>query len=903
MLRNRSFSRALCVSVLLFSGCFDVLEPPVCPSGLQCPSATVCAANQDICISTPCGNGVIDIRAGEVCDDGNIISGDGCSRDCASNERCGNGVVDDHVGEICDDGNQLSGDGCSMDCKSSEVCGNGILDQAAGEVCDDGNRQNGDSCRSDCLSTGLCGNGSLDPGEECDANTATVACDSDCTRPICGDGHVNEAAGEKCDDAENTAACDVDCTRPSCGDGFVNPAAGEQCDPPSESCSADCQRMSCDDGVVDLGEECDEGGLDTATCDADCTRVRCGDGYRNPAVGEECDAVGNTATCNADCTIAECGDGYANGSAGEQCDTAGDSTTCNADCTTSRCGDRYVNRADGETCDEGGHDSPTCDGDCTMPRCGDGWLNLHNAEACDDGGMSAECDADCTIAECGDNYVNTAAGEQCDDGNGDDGDACVGCQNARCGDGHIRAGEEECDDGNLDNDDECTTLCTEPTCYDGIRDGGEADVDCGAVCGVSCRMSQACEGPQDCVAGTCVAGRCTPGRLAAGGAHTCIRLDTGAIRCWGFGGDGRLGYGNPNSIGDDEPASAGGDVDVGGSVVQVATGSNHTCALHTTGEIRCWGQNLDGRLGYPGVDQIGDDETPASVESVDVGGTVIQVVTGRDHACALLQTGDVRCWGHGGNGRLGYGNTSSIGDDEVPSTAGDVDVGGRVVQVAAGGVHTCALLETGHVRCWGQGRDGQLGYANAQSIGDDEAPSSAGDVDVGGTVVQITAGEKHTCALLEIGTVRCWGAGAGGVLGYGNTVSRGDDEAPSVAGDVDVGGQVIQIAAGYRHTCALLASGYVRCWGNEGIGQLGYGNVDAIGDDEVPASAGNVDVGGTVVAIAAGKGHTCALLDTGAVRCWGEELGGRLGYGNNADLGEGIGDDELPSSAGDVPYQ
>ena len=109
---------------------------------------------------------------------------------------------------------------------------------------------------------------------------------------------------------------------------------------------------------------------------------------------------------------------------------------------------------------------------------------------------------------------------------------------------------------------------------------------------------------------------------------------------------------------------------------------------------------------------VGDDETPASVGDVPVGGSVVQVSGGQSHTCAVLDTGNVRCWGEGLFGRLGYGNENRIGDNETPASVGDVPVGGSVVQVSAGSVHTCALLETGNVRCWGAAGSGELGYGN-----------------------------------------------------------------------------------------------------------------------------------------------------------------------------------------------
>ena len=200
----------------------------------------------------------------------------------------------------------------------------------------------------------------------------------------------------------------------------------------------------------------------------------------------------------------------------------------------------------------------------------------------------------------------------------------------------------------------------------------------------------------------------------------------------------------------------------------------------------------------------------------------------------------MRCWGSGGAGRLGYGNTNTIGDDETPAAAGDVELGDKAVQLVAGTLHTCALLDTGKVRCWGSGSDGALGYNNTNNIGDDETPASAGDVDVGGSVIQLAAGDAATCALLDTGAVRCWGNGVHGRLGYGNLSPIGDDETPASAGDVDVGGPVSRIAMGFEHTCALLKDGAVRCWGRASTGALGYGNTNDIGDNETPASAGDV---------------------------------------------------------------
>ena len=381
--------------------------------------------------------------------------------------------------------------------------------------------------------------------------------------------------------------------------------------------------------------------------------------------------------------------------------------------------------------------------------------------------------------------------------------------------------------------------------------------------------------------------------LALGAFHTCALFDAGRLRCWGSAG--YIGAGNLLAIGDDEPAAAAPDVDIGGRVVQISASWYHTCALLDSGNLRCFGSGLSGELGYGNTNNIGDDEAPAAAGDVSVG-KVRQVSAGPYHTCAVLAGGSVRCWGRNDHFQLGVSSSETIGDDELPASIPPVEVGGFVTQVAAGFAHTCVLLDTGKVRCWGEGSGGRLGYGNTRTIGDDESPASAGDVDVGGTVVQLQAGLLHTCALLDTGKVRCWGQPNEGRLGYGNLEAIGDDETPASAGDVDVGGPVTQIAVGDYATCALLLGGKLRCWGSGQLGELGHANTEAIGDDETPATAGDVDVGGLATHVDVGFLHACAIFDTGKVRCWGRGATGALGYGNTHD----IGDNETPASAGDV---
>ncbi len=398
------------------------------------------------------------------------------------------------------------------------------------------------------------------------------------------------------------------------------------------------------------------------------------------------------------------------------------------------------------------------------------------------------------------------------------------------------------------------------------------------------------------------------GWLDSGRYHSCAIVPTAQLRCWGYGGDGALGYGNRLTIGDDETPAAAGPVDVGlGRTVQaVSAGTVHTCAVLDAGAVRCWGFGGNGRMGYGNVDNIGDNETPGSVGPVDlgVGRSAKAISAGRAHTCAVLDNDALRCWGFNFDGRLGLGSTASIGDDETPGSVDPVVLGaGRTAKaVSSGDSHTCVLLDDGNVRCFGYGANGQLGYASVGNVGDDETPDLIGPVDLGSgrTAVAIAAGDFHNCAVLDNGSVRCWGYGGNGRLGYVATNSVGDNETPGSVDPVALGGgrTAKAITAGDNHSCALLDNGSVRCWGYGQFGQLGYGSTASIGDDESPASVGPVDLGPgrTAVALAAGGEHTCARLDDDSVRCWGRGVYAELGGCSTSN----IGDDETPTSAGPV---
>ncbi|HMJ15180.1 MAG TPA: choice-of-anchor D domain-containing protein [Polyangiaceae bacterium] len=384
--------------------------------------------------------------------------------------------------------------------------------------------------------------------------------------------------------------------------------------------------------------------------------------------------------------------------------------------------------------------------------------------------------------------------------------------------------------------------------------------------------------------------------LYGGGYATCARLESGNVRCWGPNDRGQLGYGDTQVVGDDETPAERGNLNVGGRVVQMALGIFHSCALLDTGKVRCWGLAQFGALGYGNTNSIGDDEAPATAGDVDVGGRVVQVGAGNHRTCALLDTGNVRCWGSGALGTLGYGNTRDIGDNEVPASAGDLNIGGKVVQLVMSDEHTCVLLANGRVRCWGVGSFGRLGYGDTQNIGDNEFAGSGGDVDVGGTVVQLAAGWRHNCALLTTGKLRCWGENQLGTTGYASPYAVGDNETPASVGDVPLEGQVQYVGINGDRACAWLTTGAVRCWGSSINGSLGYPGRTSM----PPAEAPDVRTGAaSITQLMVGPSNTCVLATDGAVRCWGRGDAGLNGIPGSGD----IGDDEYPSNAPDVSVQ
>lgn len=335
--------------------------------------------------------------------------------------------------------------------------------------------------------------------------------------------------------------------------------------------------------------------------------------------------------------------------------------------------------------------------------------------------------------------------------------------------------------------------------------------------------------------------------LRAGRHHTCARLSEGSVRCWGANEYGQLGVELDVRTNKLSPTIIPDLIDV----VELAAGIEHMCARLTDGTVRCWGWNGNGQVGDPAAP--GGALAPRLVPGL---ANVAGLAAGDRHTCAHLADGTVRCWGSNDMGQLGDGTT-----EERHSPVAVPDLQG-VTKLVAGYGHTCARLGDGSVRCWGSNMFGELGDG---TMIDSVAPVTVpGLTDVAG----LASGVLHTCARLGDGSARCWGSNMTGALGDGTTT---DSATPTLVSGL---GNVAELSAGASHTCARLIDGSVRCWGANAHGQVGDGT-------PAPIVASPIAVPGlsTVAALATGQNHSCALVDDGAVRCWGANDAGQLGDG------------------------
>ena len=963
-------------------GSTDTGNGETCDDGADNGQPNHCNDTCSGTVPATCGNNVVE--SGEGCDDGNTtteictygqtgctVCNSSCQEAAGATSYCGDGSTDAGNSETCDDGTDNGQPNhCNSTCDgtTTPVCGNNATE--SGETCDDGNTTTepctygqtsctvcNAACQSVAGATSYCGDGSTDAGnsETCDDgadNGLPNHCNTSCDGIVPSScGNSTTESGEDCDHGGESATCDADCSFVSCGDNTTNATAGETCDDGNTTtetctygqtsctvCNATCQSVAgatsyCGDSNTDggNGEACDDGNTTTETCtygqtsctvcDATCQSVAgatsyCGDSTTDASNGETCDDSNTTTetctygqtsctVCNATCqsvagATSYCGDGSTDAGNGETCDDGADNgqpNHCNSTCdgtTTPVCGNNATES--GETCDDGNTTTELCtygQTSCTVCNatcqsvagatsyCGDSNTDGGNGEACDDGNTTTEpctygqtsctvCDATCqsvagATSYCGDSTTDAGNGEGCDDGNTTTEPCTYGqtsctvcdasCQSVAgatsyCGDSTIDGGNgEACDDGNTTTEtctygEESCTVCNATCqsvagatsyCGDNTVDAGNGETcdDGGAVGGDGCSA-------------TCQSESMPPTLLDAGRYHNCAITGAGGVKCWGRSNYGQIGDGNT------ENRLVPVDVDGLTSGVESVTAGYNSCAVTTSGGLKCWGRNTEG--------QVGDNSTSNRYSPVNVDGLtsgVEAVSCGQRHCCALLDTGGVKCWGDNNNGELGDGTTN---DRLTPVDVTGLASGVKVISV--GSYHTCALTTAGGVKCWGANTGGRLGDNT-----EDDKSEPVDTVGLTSGVVDLFTGDSHNCAVTTGGGLKCWGSNGSGQLGNNST--------SNALTPVNVTGLTSGVAgggAGPSHTCALLTSGGLKCWGSNDYGEIGDGTSI---EKHIPANVTGLSSG--VSAVVGGNDHSCALLASGDIKCWGRNNYGQLG--------------------------
>jgi alpha-tubulin suppressor-like RCC1 family protein len=342
-----------------------------------------------------------------------------------------------------------------------------------------------------------------------------------------------------------------------------------------------------------------------------------------------------------------------------------------------------------------------------------------------------------------------------------------------------------------------------------------------------------------------------PATLASGNLHNCAITSSKGVRCWGSNDKGQLGNGNSS------PQTGAVDVlGIGGAdpgAVSVALGADSSCALLTNGTIKCWGDGGAGRLGNG---QTTPSATPVLVTGITTATAVVQQAY---HVCALLSDTSVKCWGSNG-GRLANGSVpDSAVPVAVPSSTGTVSLG-------VGWGHTCLVAASGGVRCSGT-------YNNWGQIGDGTNATrlSLVDVLVGvdaafADAALVGTSSYTTCTITKTGKLRCWGNNQSGSLANGAADSAVHGYVgPELAGLNDV----VQVQ-GSSAMCALVKSGQVYCWG---AGAIGDGTSTP---HYAPTAVTNL---ADAIEISANNAHACARRVDGTIWCWGDNTYRQLGDG------------------------
>ncbi len=334
--------------------------------------------------------------------------------------------------------------------------------------------------------------------------------------------------------------------------------------------------------------------------------------------------------------------------------------------------------------------------------------------------------------------------------------------------------------------------------------------------------------------------------IAGGYEHSCAVV-SGAVRCVGHNQYGQLGNGTTtNSVTWVNTGITGG--------VWVSAASTTSCAVKSDGTAWCWGNGAGGLLGNgAGANSL----VPVQVSGVT---DATQISISPNGGCVRTSSGLAKCWGDAAFRGDGVSSVAL-----APVTASITEV----VKVAAGTHSACALKSDGTVWCWGSNEDGQLGNGTtAQSLVPVQVSGIENAVDVASGGFGSSSFGGAACAVLQNGTVKCWGDDSRLQMGDGDASPAVHLTATSVVGLTDAS----KISLGFYTACAVRTTGAVKCWGLGG----------RLGDGTITPSSTPVDVVGVTnaVRISSVGTTTCALLSTNGAKCWGDNDFGEAGAGN-----------------------
>ncbi|MFU8803061.1 MAG: RCC1 domain-containing protein [Bradymonadaceae bacterium] len=377
-------------------------------------------------------------------------------------------------------------------------------------------------------------------------------------------------------------------------------------------------------------------------------------------------------------------------------------------------------------------------------------------------------------------------------------------------------------------------------------DGEDADVEpdtdpvdpCvtqGVGCGViTTAMGDVTCGPENCVK-----------TVAAGDLHTCLTVRNDDLYCWGNGDQFRTGH-------------LGGQEDLPVRVenlkaTKISAAANHTCLITALQSVECFGGNDIGQIGLP-KGEPASQGAPHPLTAL--ANTTTKLVSWDKSNCAV-QAGDVKCWGDAAGFELGHGSSEST---HLPQ-----EILQDVRHVALGRRHGCAMKHGGEIWCWGSADLSQYGHDVAEEL---LTPVHLENLSTDN--IAISAGAAHSCVVKSNGSVWCWGSNSDRQLGA--SMPAHTPEPIHVAG-LNVGGVTVEaLALGRIHSCALNSDGEVWCWGGNNNRQLGNGGNAATAN---PTRVQNLPA--EIIAIAAGTDHTCAIHAVGELWCWGLNNAKQLG--------------------------